>query len=89
MYMAPRVVFRAGEPSHSICPWCGEVIRDFRVNPNAVAFGQRVGRMWKMALVQKGFVTALGEGGVTEASAKRMFKVLKLALVLGLIYLMS
>jgi hypothetical protein len=88
-FMVPRVVFRGGEPSHAICPFCGTAGKSFVSNEDAFAFGTALGRLWKMKPVEKGFVDSLVHGGLSTASAQRMFKVFKAALLFGIAYLIS
>lgn len=88
-FMVPRVVFTRGEPTHSICPFCGVQAKSFVSSEDAFAFGETLGRLWKMSSVEKGFVDSLAQRGFGAASAQRMFKVLKVALLVGIVYLMS
>lgn len=88
-FMVPRVVFRGGVPSHSICPFCGGQAKSFVSSEDAFAFGKALGRLWKMSSVEKGFVDSLVQGGFGATSAHRMFKVFKVALLVGIVYLMS
>lgn len=89
--MVPRIVLKGGEPSHSICPFCGDIYKNFQSNQNedAFAFGEFVARLWKMGSIEKGFVQSVTQGGFTNMSAKRMFKVFKLTLIVGIVYLIS
>lgn len=87
--MVPRVVFSEGRPSHSICPFCGLLYKDFNPYDGAAAFafGTFIGRVWKMAPVEKGFVDALTHSGLTVVSAKRIFAVLKLITLIAVLAL--
>lgn len=88
-FMVPRVVSKGGEPSHSICPFCGSLYKNFQSdgNESAFAFGEFVARLWKMSFIEKGFVQSITQGGFSAVSAKSMFKVFKLSLVVGFVYL--
>lgn len=88
-FMVPRVVFRDHEPSHSICPFCGVTFRIFQCNGDAFAFGEFIGRIWKMAAIRDGFVESMTQAGVSPLIAKRVFSLLKLLAVLGVVYLLN
>ncbi len=52
----------------------------------ALPFGVFLGRLWKMAPIQRGFVEAITQGGLSEQLAVGVFKVIKLIVVVGLFY---
>ena len=91
--IVPRVVFRNGEPSHSICPFCGQMYKDFtppeepyEPSKGAFAFGAFLGRLWRMAPIQRGFVEAMTQSGLSDQLAVGVFKIIKLIVVVGLFY---
>lgn len=85
--MVPRVVFRDGELSHSICPFCGKMYKDFTPPPSPFwgKLGWLLGKVWKMAPIEAAFIRGVARIGVNADVAKKVFTVLKVAALLWLL----
>lgn len=85
--MVPRVVFDSGQPSHSICPFCGNTYKNFvEPSPWAYPLGVFLGRMWKMRPIEHYFSRLLSKLGVGEERSKSIFYILKIAFIIWIVF---